>query len=144
MMKLNAIQFAAGLSVDLSDEIDELRDMVYECGKDSSKIDEAVNTYKHLHSFLQGIEYILDYFEESEEREQLKELHAKHWSSDLQELWAPLMMLKWTRDLNENVTVRTCYAVDRTVTYEVTVGNRDTETFQRTYQVLDYLRGLEK
>ena len=141
-MKLNAIQFAAGLSVDLIDEITDLEALVKECKEDSSKIDETVKNYRHLSSFLQGIDYILDYFEDDEAKEQVKELSEKDWHLRLQGLWAPIMMLKWSRDLGEKVDIMTVYHADGKKTYEVTVG-KNHGCFERMEQVRDFLRNLK-
>lgn len=144
MMKMNAIQFAAGLSVDLNDEIVELDNLIGEAKMDESKIDEVIRVYSHLNSFLQGIEYILDYFEEDEEREQMKELCSKRWVDDLKRLWAPIMMLKYSRDLKESVRIVTCCHTKAPDDYEVTVGNGETKHFDSWDDVRDYLRSLKK
>ena len=139
MMNLNAIQFAAGLSVDFSGEIDDLETLVNEAEKDMSKIDEAVRTYRHLSSFLQGIDYILDYFEEDEARQQLKELSDKNWHTDLQRFWAPIMELKGSRELDEPVKVmEVCYP-DHSKSYDVTVGG-ETHHFQSNESAARFLR----
>ncbi len=142
MLKLNVIQFAAGLSIDFTDEINDLDAMIKEARQDEAMIDEVVRSYRHLSSFLQGIDYMIDYMEDDESKEQLKALSDTTWHGQLQSFWATIMEMKWSRTLDEKVHIVTHYLADGKIQYEVTTKN-GTETCKTREKVADYLKSIE-
>jgi hypothetical protein len=144
MMKFNGIQFAAGLSADLRDEMNDLDNMITACREGDGDVDELVKTYRHLSSFLQGVDYMLDYMEDGDAKDEMQELLKEQWLGDLRSNWADVAAIKWSRELGEEVTISTTYLSDRRRLYTVKVGEHVLEDADDTGDVIDWLKGLRK
>lgn len=67
-MKFNGFEFVQGMSLDVMDEINELREML-DNGADAMDIRRQ---YNHIDSLLVGIGYTLEYIEDEDDRQALK------------------------------------------------------------------------
>lgn len=71
MIKINAIELAAGIATDVNEEINELDELI---AADTKKATEIRKKYNHISSLLVGMSYVIDYTEEEEERHDLQKI----------------------------------------------------------------------
>lgn len=142
MIQLNPIEFAACSAIDFEDEIEDLREMVDAAAIDEKQLDKAIKTFRHLTSFLQGMEYMLNYCESSEEKEQVQKHVIKRWTDEAVGFWGRLMELDTRRNLNRYVKITVCHKADDALTVTVTVEDV-TKIFYSREAARDYLRGLK-
>lgn len=69
MIKINAIELAAGIATDVNEEINELDELI---ASDKKNAVEIRKKYNHISSLLVGMSYVIDYTEEEEERHALQ------------------------------------------------------------------------
>lgn len=146
MTKINGIQFAAGLSADFTDEIDELQEMLeeYNATENEELIDQMVRRFRHLDSFLNGVSYTINYMEDGEDKDNLLELVEKQWRGWLYgSFWMPVLQLRWTKKLGQPVKVQTIRNADGTETYSCQVGENQTSGRKHREEIADFLRTLE-
>lgn len=143
MIQLNPIEFATGCAVDLNEEINELQEMAEKAATDEKSLDEAMKDFRHLMSLLQGIEYMLHYCEDSDEKQQLQKHVVKRWRDEVTGLWPRLMELDSRRNLHRYVNITVCHKSDDALTVTVTVED-DTKIFYSREAARDYLRSLKK
>ena len=143
MLQINPIEMAVGFTADISDEIADLEKLTEEATIDESKLDKAMNTFRHLMSFIAGASYILHYAEDSDEKADIMK-HAIKWHEDeIASFWARLMTLDSRRKLGRNVKIQTCYRADGKLAVTVWVDDEE-RIFSSREDARDYLRSLKK
>lgn len=141
MTKFNAIQFVAGLSIDFASEIEDLQKKLQGNNSGADNLDEMISDYRHLSSFLQGVDYMIDYLEDGETKTEIEAV-SKTWHDMLQDYWQPLAERKATRDLGKPVSITTTFKADGVRSYSVRVDGREA-IFSKSSEVRDYLKKLK-
>lgn len=142
MTKFNAIQFAAGASVDVNQEIDELVEML-EQGTEAAC--EIQNRYRHLSSLIQGLDYTLDYLADDETKDELKEI-VKGLNDMLDGYWHRCASIVWTKRFGKEVRITVAYHINGHKTFNMYFNGAEEATLidATRDQIVDHLRNLEK
>ena len=141
MTTINAITFAAHLGADLETEFDTLETLLDACNAGEDKADELKKQYTHISSFLQGVDYMINYITSEDAKAELQDLSETTWHAMLQSYWHAVMSICWTKKLGKKVRIITICMADGEKAYEVKIG--DGEARQRVAtqrQVVDLLK----
>ena len=146
MTKISTIQFAASLSVDFEGEIDDLVEMIsaYKSEPNDDKLDKIVRQYRHLSSFLQGVDYMIDFLADGEDKDELKDLAEKQWHQSLNSYWATVMELKWSKATGSKIRINTEYDADQNKTYHLFVDGEIIIHTSKRELLYDYLKTMKR
>ena len=115
--------FTANLSADFTDEIRDLEELINACNAGEDRADDLKKQYRHLSSFLAGIDYMIAYISDDEAKAELQETSEKIWHGMLQGYWGSVMQIVWTKELGAKVYVNTIHDADGRITYTLIIGD---------------------
>lgn len=145
MTKISLLQFAASLSVDISDEIDDLSEMIsaYKSYPDDTKLEKMIKQYNHVSSFLQGVEYMIDFIEDEEDKEELKGIYEKNWIDPLRYFWPSIVECKYTKEIGMEVRIGVTWENGKRV-YDLRTGDVDSGLHTENKEIiLGFLKALK-
>lgn len=134
MTKFSAFQFVANAASDLNGEITDLEKML-EQGTEKAK--EIASTYRHLGSFIQGVNYTIDFIEDDETRHEIQDI-IKEWQDTLLGYRAQCMGIVYTARIGREVSITTRYECTGK-TYTLWIANDDKLTCDNLDAVRDYI-----
>jgi len=102
MMKINAIELAAGIGCDVEDEIRDLEALMAE-GETKSKA--IRRQFSHIDSLLTGMRYVINYTEEEETRHELSAL-IDRMREDLLGLRREAMQIVYSAEIGRKVRIQ--------------------------------------
>ena len=87
------------------------------------KADELKKQYRHLSSFLSGVDYMIAYISDEEAKAELSETSEKIWHGVLQSYWGSVMQITWSKEIGAKVYINTIHDADGNVTYTLIIGD---------------------
>ena len=145
MMKFKALQFVASISADMAGEFDSLEEMITanKAGEDNaSKIE---NTYCHLGSLIQGMEYMAEFIADEDDEKELAEV-LKDLRNQRDNFYPRAASIIYTKRLGKPVEVTIFrHSIDATDYLVRVYGENydETKTFSKTDEVKEYIKSLE-
>lgn len=141
MMKFKGLQFVHSISTDLTEEFNELDEMITaaENGKDNAC--EIHSAYQHLGSLIQGLEYMAEFIADDGDREELAEA-LKDLREERDGFYPRAASVIYTKRLGKPVDVTMARHNNGDMDFLVTIDEQ-TKIFNSTDRVKDYIKSLE-
>ena len=138
MMKFNALQFVNSLSCDLTGEFDDLEKLLQENEQDTEAIRR---TCCHLNSLIQGFEYMVEFIEGDEDREELTKI-IKQKREELYGYYPRAASAVFSAKLGKPVTVVQIVRAEGGEEFEAHVDGHLKMTFNSRAKVKNYIDTL--
>lgn len=138
--KISTIMFVANLSADFNDEIRDLEDLINACDAGEDKADDLKKQYRHLSSFLSGVDYMIEYITDDEAKEELRETSEKIWHGSLQSYWGKVMEIVWSKELGAKVYINTIHDADGRINYTLIIDSETINGIRSKERLVEILR----
>lgn len=138
--KISTIMFTANLSANFTDEIRDLEEIINACNAGEDRADDLKKQYRHLSSFLSGVDYMIEYISDDEAKEEMRETSEKIWHGMLQSYWGSVMQIVWTKEIGSKVYINTIHDADGKITYTLIIGNEVINNIRSKEALTEILR----
>ena len=143
MMKFKALQFVSSISADMAGEFDSLEEMIAANKSGEDNAHKIENTYCHLGSLIQGMEYMSKFIADEDVQKELAEV-LKDLRDQRDAFYPRCANLIYTKRLGKPVEVTVLAHSEGSKEYSVHLaGELDSKTFSKTDEVKEYIKSLE-
>lgn len=144
MMKFKALQFVASISADMAGEFDNLEEMITANKAGEDNVHKIENTYCHLGSLIQGMEYMAEFIADEDDEKELAEV-LKDLRDQRDNFYPRAASIIYTKRLGKPVEVTLFHRSNDVTDYSVRVEGENygmARIFSKTDEVKEYVKSL--